>query len=267
VVPAVYHVAPRLPPPLVSFIALFCGVASVHVVLKLHRTMEHADDVQLVVGHEPIDDPVVPPKQDAKLTPRGTAVRLPELGKLPEDLSSLVDGLNDVECVDWAIQDDVVVDLQQPTLRLLRPNYLRQLSIRRAISSFEMVLPASESAIPRSTMAANASSRRISSTELSSGWSSITRISCALAGVICGFYRVPRPPPRVRRTPGISCEAVSAYEWGAAGMSRRSSLPGAGESFVSFIPLLGSSTLLHSYPDEFVVALLALECEGFRREE
>ena len=37
-----------------------------------------------------------------------------------------------------------------------------------------LVLPASESAMPRSTMTANASSRSISSGELSSGWSSIT---------------------------------------------------------------------------------------------
>ena len=178
----------------VRFNSLFCGAASVDVVLKLHRAMEHADDMHFVVGHEAIHDPVVTPQQDTKLTPRGAPVRLPDLRELLEDLGSLVDGLNDVEGVDRAIDDDVVVDLEQPTLRLLRPDYLRQLSIRRAISSFEMVLPASESAIPRSTMAVNASSRRISSTELSSGWSSITRISCDLAGVIRGLYRAPRLP-------------------------------------------------------------------------
>jgi hypothetical protein len=45
----------------VSFNSLFCGAASVDVVLKLHRVMEHADDMHFVVGHETIHDPVVPP--------------------------------------------------------------------------------------------------------------------------------------------------------------------------------------------------------------
>jgi hypothetical protein len=51
---------------------------------------------------------------------------------------------------------------------------------------------------------------------------------------------------RVRRTPGISCEAVPAFCRGGAGMRRHLRLSaacgarvGAAESFVSFIPLLG----------------------------
>jgi hypothetical protein len=67
------------------------------VVLELHRAMEDADDMHLIVGHQPIHDSIVPPKEDAKLTPRGTPIRLPELRELLEDLGSLVDGLNDVE--------------------------------------------------------------------------------------------------------------------------------------------------------------------------
>ncbi len=61
------------------------------------------------------------------------------------------------------------------------PDYFRQDSICRPICSFEIVLPTSESAIPRSTTAPNASSRRMSSYELSSGCSSMMRISSAFA--------------------------------------------------------------------------------------
>ena len=52
--------------------------------------------------------------------------------------------------------------------------------MRRAISSFEKVRCASESASPRSTITWNASSRTISSRELSSGWRSIRRVSSSL---------------------------------------------------------------------------------------
>jgi hypothetical protein len=56
----------------------------------------------------------------------------------------------------------------------------------------------------------------------------------------------PVSPPLDHRTPGISCEAVPAFDRGGAGMRRHlnkshTSLPclGAAESFVSFIPLFG----------------------------
>jgi hypothetical protein len=53
------------------------------------------------------------------------------------------------------------VNLEEPALRFCCPDYLRQDSIRRPISSFETVLPASESAMPRSTMTANDRLRRL----------------------------------------------------------------------------------------------------------
>ena len=58
---------PATTPPLVSFIALFCGAVLANVVLELHRAMEDADDMHLVARHEPVHDAVVPPQQDAKL--------------------------------------------------------------------------------------------------------------------------------------------------------------------------------------------------------
>ena len=128
--------------------------------------------------------------------PTGSGTRVPAAETARESERDL-DGLDYVEGVDWAVADDVVMDLEEPALRLSGPDYLRQDSIRRAISSFEMVLPASESAIPRSTMAANASSLRISSSELSSGWSSMRRMSWAFAGPwqYCSPSRVPRRGP------------------------------------------------------------------------
>ena len=75
-----------------------------------------------------------------------------------------------------------------------------------------MVRPASESATPRSTIAANASSLTSSSSELSSGWSSIMRINCSLAGLMRSFYRpkaveshlAPAEHPRkLRRAPAV----------------------------------------------------------------
>jgi hypothetical protein len=62
---------------------------------------------------------------------------------------------------------------------------------------------------------------------------------------------VPRRPPLVRRTPGISCEAVPASIRAGAGIRRHLRASNAGrahigaaESFVSFIPLFGGTPLL-----------------------
>jgi len=73
-----------------------------------------------------------------------------------------VEDADDVDFVRGRTQiDDTVVAPQQDASL--------ELWIRRAISSFEIVLPAFESAIPRSTIVAKASSLMISSEELSSG--------------------------------------------------------------------------------------------------
>jgi len=189
-----------------SFMPLFCGVVLLEILLESHRAMEYTDDMYIVIRPNEIHDPVVTPEENAEITTRGTAVGVPNEWEALQDLGTLVDGLDDVERVDWAVERDVVVDLEEPTLRFCCPDYLRQDSIRRPISSFEMVLPASESAMPRSTMTANASSRRISSGELSSGWSWINWISCALAGPMVRFYPV-------REGPFIAISGESAEHW------------------------------------------------------
>jgi len=95
---------------------------------------------------------------------------VPDIRELRENLSPLVQGLDNAERRSGLVACNVVVDAAQPTLRLCGPNYFRQDSIRRPISSCEMVRPASESASPCSTIAAKASSRTSSSNEMSSGF-------------------------------------------------------------------------------------------------
>ena len=133
----------------------------------------------LVNGLE-VDDSVVPPKQDAGVPPRLRAECLAQPWKLLENLSPSVDRLYDFEGGCRLVLGNVVVNLEKPPLCFLGPDYLRQDSIRLAISVLEMVRPASESAMPLSTMAANAISRMISSLELSSGWSSMSLMNCSL---------------------------------------------------------------------------------------
>ena len=91
--------------------------------------------------------------------------------------SDLVNGEDGTVRGLFVVRGDVVVDVLQPAAGLGRPDYLRQDSRVRRISSWPIVRPARESAKPRSTIAAKASSLMISSKELSSGCSSITRRS------------------------------------------------------------------------------------------
>ena len=165
--------------------------------------MKHPDNMYLVARPLNVDDSIVTPEEDASVSARRRLVGMTAVGKLGEDLSASVDGLDDAERSGRFVGGNVVMDLPKPTLGLVRPDYLRQDSMRRPISSFEMMRPASESAMPCSAIAAKASSRRISSTELSSGCSSISRISCSLAGLMRVFY--PRgsatPPPRLPHCP------------------------------------------------------------------
>ena len=58
-----------------------------------------------------------------------------------------------------------------------------------------------------------------------------------------------RPPPQVRRTPGISCEAVPASNRDGAGMRRHAHPRNhAAESFASFIALFGRAQHLRARP-------------------
>src|SRR5688572_18572886 len=81
------------------------------------------------------------------------------------------------------INGDVTIDVAEPDLSLVSPIYLDHVLIRASISSLEIVRPSSASLSPRSTMRWKASSRMISSYELSSGccWTSWVIWSFAVA--------------------------------------------------------------------------------------
>ena len=158
------------------------------VAVDLHCAVEDTEDMDFLVNGLEVDDSVVPPKEDPGVPPRLRPIALPQPWKMFQHLSPGVDRLYDVDCGCRPVLGNVVVDFEKPPLCFVGPDYLRQDSIRFAISAFEIVRPASESAIPRSTMAENAISRMISSLELSSGWSSISLMNCALTVLMLRFY-------------------------------------------------------------------------------
>ena len=94
---------------------------------------------------------------------------------------------------------------------LCRPRYCRDARMRRPISSFEITRFASESARPRPSMTWKASSRTISSRELSSGWSWIRRPSSSFAvdrdeSSVSGYIL----PQQLDRGPDSLCSTRSA---------------------------------------------------------
>lgn len=95
---------------------------------------------------------------------------------LSQHLGALIIPLNGSLGCDRVVRRVVLEDVFDPPLSLIRPGYFGHDRMRRAISSFEMVRLASESARPRSIMTWNANSRTISSGELSSGWLWMRRV-------------------------------------------------------------------------------------------
>src|SRR6266850_2497046 len=109
---------------------------------------------------------------------------------LSENLGALVNPLNGSRGCAWVVRGDVLEDVFEPSESLLSPGYLGHDRMRRPISSFEMVRFASESARPRSIMTWNASSRTISSGELSSGWLWIRRVRSSFGVDILALHNV-----------------------------------------------------------------------------
>ena len=75
-----------------------------------------------------------------------------DLGKSGEDLRPLVDFLNGAGGGVRIISSDVLEDIFEPTPSFIGPRYCCHERMRCAISSFEIVRLASESASPRPTM-------------------------------------------------------------------------------------------------------------------
>ena len=103
-----------------------------------------------VVLHE-ICDPVMPVKQDTDVS-RGRHIPVANLRKAGEDLRPLIDFLNGTSGCRRIIGGDELEDVLEPALSLFGPRYCCRARMRCAISSFEMVRFASESANPRSTI-------------------------------------------------------------------------------------------------------------------
>lgn len=149
---------------------------SAQVPVDVHGSMEDTQDVDVAVRLEEVHDPVVAVEKDPDVPFRHDMVPVPKLGVPFQELHLFVDSDDRAPGRSGIVTRDVVVDVPKPHRGLVAPPYLRHESIRLFISSFETTRPASESASPRSTIRANASSRRISSYELSAGCSRMTRI-------------------------------------------------------------------------------------------
>ena len=137
--------------------------------------MEDAEDFDISIALHKIGDSKVPVQNDANIS-RRVKIPVAHFRMLSEDLGALVNPLNCTSGCAWIVRRDVLEDVFEPPESLVSPGYLGHDRMRRPISSFEMVRFASESARPRSIMTWNASSRTISSGELSSGWLWIRRV-------------------------------------------------------------------------------------------
>ena len=103
-----------------------------------------------VVLHE-LCDAVMFIKQDTDVS-RGRHVTVANFGKAGENLRALIDSLNGTSGSRKIIGGDELEDVLDPALSLLGPRYCCHARMRCAISSFEIVRFASESASPRSTI-------------------------------------------------------------------------------------------------------------------
>ena len=130
--------------------------------------MEDAENRDTPSRLEQIRDAIVAVEQNADMALR-TGIPLTQLREIDQRLDTLIDAINGLGGGLRIVLGDELEYVLKPPKRLVGPNYFPHDRIRRAISSFEITRFASESAKPRSTITCNASSRTISSDELSSG--------------------------------------------------------------------------------------------------
>jgi len=79
-------------------------------------------------------------------------IAMAHLRKASENLRSLIYAVDGLSCGLWIICGDVLEYVLKPTPGFCGPSYFCHERMRRAISSFEMTRPASESASPRWTI-------------------------------------------------------------------------------------------------------------------
>ena len=115
------------------------------------RTVKDTKDVYVAIVLDEVSDSVMSVVEDADAA-RGNGVSVAYLGKCGKILRPLIDTLYGAGCSVRIIRGDILEDVLEPAPGLLSPGYFRHERMRRAISSFEIVRFASESASPRSTM-------------------------------------------------------------------------------------------------------------------
>ena len=117
----------------------------------VERAVEDADDVDVSIVLHEVRDSVMPIQQDSDMA-RRCEVPVSDLRESRKDLRPFVDSLNRSARSGGIIRRDVLEDVLEPAPGFFGPRYFCHERMRRAISSFEMVRFASESASPRSTM-------------------------------------------------------------------------------------------------------------------
>jgi hypothetical protein len=139
------------------------------VALDAKRAVENSQNVDIVVWLYQVGNSVVTVKKNADFARTGELIFVSDLRKVLEQLGPKNDAQNSASSSVWVVDSDVIIDIPEPSLSFCGPVYLSQVFIRRSISSLLMVRPSSESLSPRWTIKSKASSRTISSYELSSG--------------------------------------------------------------------------------------------------
>ena len=145
--------------------------------------MENAEHFHVCFIPEQIRDAIVTVKYFSNLAIGDVFVSLTDLRLTTKHLNFVIDFNDDFVSRVGIVASDVFVDLLQAIRRFCGPDYFRHESILSRTSESGTVRPLSESANPRWTIRAKASSRRISSYVLSSGCRAMmSAIDCFAVG-------------------------------------------------------------------------------------
>ena len=117
----------------------------------VERTVEDAKNIDVSVVLHEVGDSVMPIKQHANVS-RRDLVALAYLRELSENLRTFVNALNRSDRNLRIVRGDVLEDVLDPLPSFIGPRYCCHERMRHAISSFEIVRFASETASPRSTI-------------------------------------------------------------------------------------------------------------------
>ncbi len=117
----------------------------------IERAMEDTQDIDASIILDQVGDTVVAVEKNAHMAAR-CPVAMAHLRKGRQRLDPLIYAVDGLGSRMRIIRSNILEDVLEPTLGFCCPSYLCHERMRRAISSFEMTRPASESASPRSTI-------------------------------------------------------------------------------------------------------------------